>query len=128
MAAALLDDFNCATLKVILLGDSGVGKTALLDRFVYGRPSKRPRPTIGASFLTKEIMLSTPDAHGSLARVQLQLWDAGAREENSPFLWRPKTEELLWPLSLDLCRGADCGVLVYDATDSRTYESLGSVH
>ena len=132
MAASVSDDFKCVTLKVIVLGDSGVGKTALLNRYVYGELSKRPKPTIGASFLTKELMFNTPDAHGCPARqlVQLQLWDTGARQENSPFLWRPKTEELrrgFRPLSLDLCRGADCGVLVYDATDSdsRTYESLG---
>ena len=42
-------------LKVIILGDSGVGKTSLMNRFVNEKFSGQYKATIGADFLTKEI-------------------------------------------------------------------------
>ena len=42
-------------LKVILLGDSGVGKTSLMDRYINKKWAAQYKATIGADFLTKEI-------------------------------------------------------------------------
>lgn len=42
-------------LKVIILGDSGVGKTSLMQQFVNSKFSHQYKATIGADFLTKEI-------------------------------------------------------------------------
>lgn len=42
-------------LKVIILGDSGVGKTSLMNQFVNKKFSNQYKATIGADFLTKEI-------------------------------------------------------------------------
>jgi polynucleotide 5'-kinase involved in rRNA processing len=39
--------------KIVLLGDTGVGKTSLALRFVQDAFSSRTAPTVGASFLTK---------------------------------------------------------------------------
>jgi Ras-related protein Rab-7A len=47
-------------LKVIIIGDSGVGKTSLLEAYNYKKISKSAKPTIGAEFLKKKITL--PDA------------------------------------------------------------------
>lgn len=44
-------------LKVILIGDSGVGKTSLLEAFNYKKASTNTKPTIGADFLKKKIQL-----------------------------------------------------------------------
>ena len=44
-----------ALLKVILLGDSGVGKTSLMDRYVNKKFVSGYKATIGADFLTKEV-------------------------------------------------------------------------
>ena len=44
-------------LKVIILGDSGVGKTSLMNQYVNKRYSEQYKATIGADFLTKEIMI-----------------------------------------------------------------------
>ena len=44
-------------LKVIILGDSGVGKTSLMNQYVNKRFSGQYKATIGADFLTKEIMI-----------------------------------------------------------------------
>ena len=53
--------------KVLLIGDSGVGKTALLNRFVRDEFPDRHAPTIGVEFAIKII-----DVDGK--RVKFQLW------------------------------------------------------
>jgi len=40
-------------LKVIILGDSGVGKTSLMNQFVQKKFTKEYKATIGADFLTR---------------------------------------------------------------------------
>ncbi len=42
-------------LKIIVLGESGVGKTSLLLRFVERKFTLNTKSTIGANFLTKEV-------------------------------------------------------------------------
>jgi len=54
-------------IKVVLLGETGVGKTALLDRFVNNRFTAAYKSTIGADFLTQEIEVDSK-------MVTLQIW------------------------------------------------------
>ena len=42
-------------IKVVLLGDTGVGKTSILYQFVYKRFDKSTGATLGAMFLSKEL-------------------------------------------------------------------------
>lgn len=44
-------------LKVIILGDSGVGKTSLMNQYVNKKFSNQYKATIGADFLTKEVLV-----------------------------------------------------------------------
>ena len=44
-------------LKIVILGDSGVGKTTLLQQFLNGKTSGQYKPTIGADFSKKEILI-----------------------------------------------------------------------
>lgn len=44
-------------LKVIILGDSGVGKTSLMNQFVNNKFSTQYKATIGADFLTKDVIV-----------------------------------------------------------------------
>uniref|UniRef100_A0A453EHK3 Uncharacterized protein n=1 Tax=Aegilops tauschii subsp. strangulata TaxID=200361 RepID=A0A453EHK3_AEGTS len=44
-------------LKVIILGDSGVGKTSLMNQYVNNKFSNQYKATIGADFLTKEVKI-----------------------------------------------------------------------
>jgi small GTP-binding protein len=57
-------------LKLIIIGDSGVGKTSLIEAFNYKKISRSAKPTIGAEFSKKKLRL---DATGQ--EVNLQLWD-----------------------------------------------------
>ena len=45
------------TFKVVLLGDTNVGKTSLLTRFAKGVFKKDTEPTIGAHFVSKIVTL-----------------------------------------------------------------------
>ncbi len=64
------EDYNFV-FKIILLGDSGVGKTHLLSRYIRGQLPRTKYPTIGVEFATKPVPLKT----GGTVRVQI--WDTG---------------------------------------------------
>ncbi|GAA5840474.1 uncharacterized protein RHOBADRAFT_66747 [Rhodotorula graminis WP1] len=93
-------------LKTVLLGDSGVGKTSLMQQFVSRRFSGQYKATIGADFLTKEVMADD-------RLVTLQLWDTAGQER-------------FQSLGVAFYRGADCCVLVFDVNSSKSFETLDS--
>ncbi len=43
--------------KIVLVGDAGVGKTHILNRYVKGQFPKNAAPTIGVEFATKTVNL-----------------------------------------------------------------------
>ena len=45
---------NIAQIKLIAVGDTGVGKTSILTRFTYEKFNDYSEPTLGAAFLTKK--------------------------------------------------------------------------
>jgi GTPase SAR1 family protein len=51
------------------VGDTSVGKTHMIQKYVKGYPPKNPMPTIGVEFATKTIPTSTGD------RIKAQIWD-----------------------------------------------------
>ncbi|RYR49230.1 hypothetical protein Ahy_A07g035576 isoform C [Arachis hypogaea] len=85
-------------LKVIILGDSGVGKTSLMNQYVNKKFSNQYKATIGADFLTKEVQFED-------RLFTLQIWDTAGQER-------------FQSLGVAFYRGADCCVLVYDASPS----------
>lgn len=44
-------------LKVVVIGDSGVGKTSLVDMFRKGKVSMNEKPTVGADFFKMKVNL-----------------------------------------------------------------------
>ncbi|KAL9131824.1 MAG: hypothetical protein Q9217_000351 [Psora testacea] len=91
-------------LKIIILGDSGVGKTSLMNQYVNKKFSASYKATIGADFLTKEVMVDD-------RLVTMQLWDTAGQER-------------FQSLGVAFYRGADCCVLVYDVNNSKSFETL----
>ena len=51
-ASSMMQSQRQQVVKVILVGDSGVGKSMLMNQYVDKRFSSQHRPTIGADFLT----------------------------------------------------------------------------
>jgi len=54
-AAVALMSKKKILLKIIVLGESGVGKTSLLLRYIERKFTMNTKSTIGANFLTKEV-------------------------------------------------------------------------
>jgi GTPase SAR1 family protein len=60
-------------VKIVAIGDSGVGKTSLIQMFEHSRFTENFKPTIGADFSNKEITVE-----GKV--VTLQVWDTAGQE------------------------------------------------
>ena len=56
--------------KIVLTGDSGVGKSNLLSRFTRNEFSLESRSTIGVEFSTKEVQVDGKT-------IKVQIWDTG---------------------------------------------------
>ncbi|KAG6419954.1 hypothetical protein SASPL_116468 [Salvia splendens] len=95
-------------LKVIVLGDSGVGKTSLMNQYVHKKFSQQYKATIGADFVTKELQIDD-------RLVTLQIWDTAGQER-------------FQSLGVAFYRGADCCVLVYDVNVMRSFDTLDNWH
>mmetsp|Transcript_38215 Transcript_38215/g.91877 ORF Transcript_38215/g.91877 Transcript_38215/m.91877 type:complete len:214 (-) Transcript_38215:107-748(-) len=93
-------------MKVIILGDAGVGKTSLLHRYVNKKFGGDYRATIGVDFHNKEVVVD-----GSA--VTMQLWDTAGQEK-------------FQSLGNAFYRGADAVILVYDVTAQPSFEGLPS--
>lgn len=91
-------------IKLLMIGDSGVGKTCLLLRYANDSFSPTFITTIGIDFKIKNIEIDNK-------RVKLQIWDTAGQE-------RFRT------ITTSYFRGAQGIVLVYDVTDRRSFESI----
>ena len=66
-------------VKLVLLGDTGVGKSAIVVRFVQGEFSNESKVTVGAAFLAKALRI--PESPGVLAKaVKFEIWDTAGQE------------------------------------------------
>ena len=61
-------------VKVVLLGDAGVGKSSLVLRFVTNSFDKYSESTIGASFMSKLLLVDG-------APIKYQIWDTADRHK-----------------------------------------------
>ncbi|MFX0025841.1 MAG: GTP-binding protein [Candidatus Hermodarchaeota archaeon] len=94
--------------KSIVVGDGGVGKTALTLRFSKGFFTEDYKMTIGVDFHVKTISIDTSE--GTI-KCKLQLWDTGGQERFSSI--RPM-----------YYRGSLGAVLVFDLTNYASFEHL----
>ncbi|AQZ15702.1 YPT10 (YBR264C) [Zygosaccharomyces parabailii] len=91
---------HIANLKLVLLGESSVGKTSIVTRYTTGNYQKT-NATIGAAFFTKSINLSVEN--GVLRKVNMEIWDTAGQER-----YRSLT-----PIYY---RNADAALVVFDVT------------
>ena len=62
-----------AAYKVVIIGDSGVGKSSLLVRFVRNEFHEQTRSTISAAYLTRRVETDE-------RTVQFEIWDTAGQE------------------------------------------------
>ena len=91
-------------LKVVLLGDGGVGKSSLIQRFVSNKFDPSMFHTIGVEFLNKDM-----EVEGD--RYTLQIWDTAGQE---------RFKSLRTPFY----RGSDCCLLTYAVDDVQSFQNL----
>ncbi|XP_004496241.1 ras-related protein RABF1 [Cicer arietinum] len=89
-------------VKLVLLGDSGVGKSCIVLRFVRGQFDPTSKVTVGASFLSQTIALQDSTT------VKFEIWDTAGQERYAA----------LAPLYY---RGAAVAVIVYDITSPESF-------
>ncbi|MFX0105347.1 MAG: GTP-binding protein [Candidatus Hodarchaeota archaeon] len=94
--------------KSIVVGDGGVGKTALTLRFSKGFFTEDYKMTIGVDFHVKTITIDTVEGP---IRSKLQIWDTGGQERFSSI--RPM-----------YYRGSLGALLIFDLTNSASFEHL----
>ena len=102
-------------VKLVLLGDSGVGKTSIALRFVHDSYHPFVEATIGATYLSRNVVLPELDepqrSSSPRKAVELKIWDTAGQERY----------QSLTPLYF---RGAGAALLVYDVTKLHSYQTL----
>ena len=117
MSAQSTESIGEQSVKVVLLGDSGVGKSCLALRFVTNEFRPYSESTIGASFMSKTIRvpISTSSKSDKLMQqersIGLKIWDTAGQEKYRS----------LAPMYY---RGAQVAVLVYDITVPASFVAL----
>mmetsp|Transcript_32207 Transcript_32207/g.39535 ORF Transcript_32207/g.39535 Transcript_32207/m.39535 type:complete len:194 (-) Transcript_32207:266-847(-) len=92
--------------KLVLLGDTAVGKSCLVVRFVRDEFFEFQEPTIGAAFLTQTVALDD-------ATVKFEIWDTAGQERYRS----------LAPMYY---RGAAAAIIVYDITNPDSFAGAKS--
>ncbi|CAI9180143.1 unnamed protein product [Rangifer tarandus platyrhynchus] len=92
--------------KVILLGDGGVGKSSLMNRYVTNKFDAQLFHTIGVEFLNKDLEV---DGHF----VTMQIWDTAGQER-------------FRSLRTPFYRGSDCCLLTFSVDDSQSFQNLSN--
>jgi small GTP-binding protein len=99
-------------LKVVLIGDSGVGKSNLVMRFTKNKYQPNSMQTVGFEFATKTIRVGD-------RRIKAQIWDTAGQER-------------FQSLTAAYYRNAVGAMIVYDITNRSSFENvtgwLGQVH
>lgn len=103
MAGYRADDEYDYLFKLVLIGDSGVGKSNLLSRFTKNEFNLESKSTIGVEFATRSLKVD-----GKV--IKAQIWDTAGQER-----YRAITSAYY--------RGAVGALLVYDVTRRPTFEN-----
>ncbi|KAL6199059.1 hypothetical protein ACLB2K_028846 [Fragaria x ananassa] len=140
MAGYRADDDYDYLFKVVLIGDSGVGKSNLLSRFTKNEFNLESKSTIGVEFATRTLNVDSKV-------IKAQIWDTAGQERVLDLGWKSrdpcvdekeKTASLCrssrigWNASFvryraitsAYYRGAVGALLVYDVTRHATFENV----
>ena len=101
------EDDESHTCKVVLLGESGVGKTCIIARFINNTFEENLISTTGASYAGKTM---TFDEYNGKS-IRFEIWDTAGQEK-----YRSLTKIFY--------KDAGAAILVYDITRKESYEEI----
>ena len=100
-----MNDNDMESLKIVLIGESGVGKTSIISQFIDQIFQDDQQSTIGGTFSTKTIKCSNGKT------LKFEIWDTAGQEK-----YRSVTKMFY--------KDADAAILVYDITNKYSFEEL----
>ena len=89
--------------KILVIGDTGCGKTSIMQRFVEGTFDEQFVVTVGTDFKEKIIEVNEKS-------IKLQIWDTAGQER-------------FRAINSSYYRGAHGIIVVYDVTDTDSFEN-----
>ena len=101
------DHFGFYNFKIVLVGDSAVGKTSLIKRYVFNEWKFDYKATIGSNIFIKDLNFNNDEE----IKVKLNIWDIAGQQ-----VW-----EVMRPVYY---MGANGIICVYDVTNESSYNNL----
>jgi Ras-related protein Rab-22 len=92
------------SFKIVLLGDSGVGKTCIISRYISNTFDRNAPSTNGASYASKNINIEDKE-------VTLNIWDTAGQEKYKS-------------LTKFFYKDASAAILVYDITSEESFRNM----
>ena len=99
-------DSSIPSCKVVLIGESGVGKTAIISRFIRDSFEEGQETSTMASYISKEICIEECNL-----KLKLDIWDTAGQEK-----YRSLTKFFY--------KDAAVAILVYDVTVEQSFKEL----
>ena len=96
---------NIITYNILGSGDSGVGQTCIIRRWIENKFIKNGLATIGIDFKGKTVPLNNGKS------IKLKIWDTAGQER-------------FWNITKQYIKGSDAIILIYDISDEQSYDNL----
>ncbi|KAI6651217.1 Ras GTPase Rab11 [Oopsacas minuta] len=100
-----IDEEFDMVIKLVLIGDTGVGKSNLLSRYTRDEFNSESKTTIGVDFATRTIQIGKK-------KMKTQIWDTAGQER-----YRAMTNAYY--------RGAAGALIVFDICSLNSFDSIG---
>jgi small GTP-binding protein len=97
------DDYE-QLYKIIIIGDSGVGKSNILGRYLHDEFKEDTKSTVGVEFGSKKMQIEN-------ATIKLQIWDTAGQEKYRA-------------LAKIFYQNASAAILVYDITTTTSFQAI----
>ena len=100
------EEEGAITCKVVLIGESGVGKTSIISRYTTNIFKSQLMSTPGANFVTKNVIMENENQS-----IKFEIWDTAGQERYRA-------------LAKVFYKNAAVCVLVYDITRKSSFEEI----
>ena len=104
----MVENKETVSFKVCMIGESGVGKTCVAQRYVNDKFSTNFQATTGGNLLSKTETVQLP-GDTAPTKVRLQIWDTAGQDA-----YRSITSTYY--------KGAQAVVMIYDSTSNESFE------